>query len=520
MTVRKMDTTPNTYVLFLDMIEIEQLDLVKQVVNKAKKHPGNPILVNGNVEDWDASRAANWASSMAYDDKEKLFKIWYYGTDDGSSVATEDYDGNIGYAYSEDGVNWIKPKLGLHEYKGSKENNICILGYNKHGGHFNGWIDDYEPDKNKRFKALASFSTNFDRHDPTGQHSNMGYIPFYSPDGIHWTEGSGPVSWPAGDTGQIFVDINDSVERRYKSYGQNGVGSGPDIENMKEEKEFRAIDPRDGNEQEIHFVYVMPYSDYYIMLYDFNRYRPFYGQLGYKDFDGHPDPTINTRQKRVKSRVKLERGDRPSELPEENYGIYTGDIRLAINRQADSPFTRIQETESVVARGNRNEWDNGFLVLGGGSIIPYKDEIYIFYTGITEETASSFPGNYHGRVNMGLATLRKDGFTHLQAKDPLTPGSMTTKAIECKNTKETELRINCDNLLPWRNWIEVEVLDGDTGTVIEGYSRQECSPIFNNGLSVKVIWNNENTLRNIKNKSIKLRFWMNGDAKLYSFTFK
>ena len=96
MTVNKMDTTSNTYVLFLDMMEIEQLDLVKQVVNKAKKHPGNPILVNGNVEDWDASRAANWASSMAYDDKEKLFKIWYYGTDDGSAVATEDYDGNIG----------------------------------------------------------------------------------------------------------------------------------------------------------------------------------------------------------------------------------------------------------------------------------------------------------------------------------------------------------------------------------------------------------------------------------------
>ena len=122
MTVRKMDTTPNTYVLFLDMIEIEQLDLVKQVVNKAKKHPGNPILVNGNVEDWDASRAANWASSMAYDDKEKLFKIWYYGTDDGSSVATEDYDGNIGYLmcgflYSSPIICSIDGAFTLHNFR-------------------------------------------------------------------------------------------------------------------------------------------------------------------------------------------------------------------------------------------------------------------------------------------------------------------------------------------------------------------------------------------------------------------
>ena len=34
-----LDTTPDTYVLFLDMQEVEELLLCEQVVNQATKHP-------------------------------------------------------------------------------------------------------------------------------------------------------------------------------------------------------------------------------------------------------------------------------------------------------------------------------------------------------------------------------------------------------------------------------------------------------------------------------------------------
>ena len=40
----KLDTTSNTYVLFLDMLEVASLDNVEQVVGLAEKHQANPVI--------------------------------------------------------------------------------------------------------------------------------------------------------------------------------------------------------------------------------------------------------------------------------------------------------------------------------------------------------------------------------------------------------------------------------------------------------------------------------------------
>jgi len=80
-TVVSMDTSPSTYVLFLDLLEVEDMLLVEQVVGQAEKHPANPVIAPGNVEDWDADRATNWAGTIAFDPADGLFKAWYYGRD-------------------------------------------------------------------------------------------------------------------------------------------------------------------------------------------------------------------------------------------------------------------------------------------------------------------------------------------------------------------------------------------------------------------------------------------------------
>ena len=48
-----LDTTSNTYVLFLDMLEVEELHNIELVVNQAIKHPNNPVLPLGDVNDFD-----------------------------------------------------------------------------------------------------------------------------------------------------------------------------------------------------------------------------------------------------------------------------------------------------------------------------------------------------------------------------------------------------------------------------------------------------------------------------------
>ena len=73
------------------------------------------------------------------------------------------------YAESRDGIRWTKPSLGLHEFEGSKDNNIIWVGEGAHN--FAPFIDANPsvPDS-KRYKAVAGAPL----------------IGLTSADGIHW----------------------------------------------------------------------------------------------------------------------------------------------------------------------------------------------------------------------------------------------------------------------------------------------------------------------------------------------
>ena len=269
------------------------------------------------------------------------------------------------------------------------------------------------------------------------------------------------------------------------------------------------------SEHEIHFVYVLPQAGRYVMLYDFNRYRPFHGHLGYT----HQGNLNMTRQDRIKARVALRRGELPDEPAADAYGIYTGDIRLAVSASALGPFQRVQPRVPVVARGGRGEWDSGFLVLGGGSAIEHEDRILLFYTGVNESSAATFTGPASGRVCTGLATLRKDGFASLRAADPIAPGEVTTQPIEVADGGVVRLTVNLDHAIPWRDWIEVEVLDARTLQPIPGYGAADARPLMADSIAAPVAWREHRTLAGVGVGPIRLRFHLYGRAQLYSFTF-
>ena len=477
-TKLKLDTTADTYVLFLDMLEVQKLDNVEQVVGVAEKQPANPVIPLGDMTDYDSRRAANWAASMIYDEDDQLFKAWYFGCD---AV----HWAGIGYAESADGVAWEKPILNQFAYRGSKRNNMCWCLPNGGTSHFEVNKDYAERNRNRRFQGLAN-------GNPDG---GKGYYALYSKDGKRWSYGPKPVKWPAGDTGHFFYDHQDPLRRRrVKVYGQNGGGFGPDIEHLKPVTSHIMIHPDDGREQEIHFIFVIPYRGYYIMLYDCNLWQPYYG---YQGLD-----------------VRRERG-RGAEG-----GIFIGDIRLAVCRDGLGKFQRIQPHRPVVERGPRGSWDSGFLVLGGGSGIIHNDQVYIFYTGVPEEGGAGFIGPVvPATIQTGLATLRLDGFTYLQNQDGVTPGSMTTQPIRTKNAQRARLTVNTGNLMSYRDWIEVEVLDARTGRPIPGYTQAECDDVLIDSVRTPVTWGKRRTLAGIRAANIRLRFHMYGNAKLYSFTF-
>jgi hypothetical protein len=501
----KMDTTSSTYVLFLDMQEVESMKNVEMVVNQAEKFPGNPVLPTGDMNAWDFNQAATWGGSVIYDEDEKIFKLWYAGARGG-------LDGFLaeGYAWSEDGIYWHKPNLGLYEYNGSKENNI--IWRSPTGGDVFGvvrpnWTDHMavmkdikEPDPQKRYKGWNII------YSPTAK-KNLHY-PLYSPDGLHWKLGANPVPhYPVSDIGNAIIDDADpDPNRRIKIYGHQDSGYGPDIEHCIPNPNGPLLpksnppDPeKDGLEDLLHLSSVIHYKSYYVMVYNANFWMEYYGMKGKE--------SIRHRDGRV---------------PEPKTGIFTGDSRLAVSRDGVSNFQRVHPYQAVIARGNRGEWDGGFIVATPGAVV-HDDKIYFFYTGVDEISGIVLPQweepDDPFATRSGLATLRLDGFTNLQTRDGLSRGIVTTKPIEVKMADKARLVVNASQLIPYRDWVEVEVLDAKTDLPIEGYAQKDGTPLFHEGVRLPVEWGKHKTLDGVKAGAIKLRFHLYGKAKLYSFHF-
>ena len=103
----------------------------------------------------------------------------------------------LGYAVSKDGVNWEKPRLGLVEYNGTRDNNIVDL--------FDGQpvltscpilYEPDDPDPERRFKMAIE----------CGLYMNRLAVA-YSPDGIRWTGSPNNPVAPSQETGSV-VKVN------------------------------------------------------------------------------------------------------------------------------------------------------------------------------------------------------------------------------------------------------------------------------------------------------------------------
>lgn len=81
------------------------------------------------------------------------YRLYYRGLPeagkDGSTVET------TCYAESDDGINWIKPDIGIYEISGTHNNNVILANNAPFSHNFSPFIDT-KPDipKNEKFKAI------------------------------------------------------------------------------------------------------------------------------------------------------------------------------------------------------------------------------------------------------------------------------------------------------------------------------------------------------------------------------
>jgi hypothetical protein len=488
--IAKLSTAAGTEVLFFDLLELDELYHVRRVVCAAKKHPHNPVMVQGDIDKWDSAQASPWAiRTVIYDEEEKLFKCWYNGTDAGAGRLWY-----AGYATSQDGVRWVKPDLGVFEFEGNKNNNIF---------HSHVWASVIKQKAEK---------------DPAKRYRMHGKeVCWFSPDGIHWGEKVRfPISFPGPRSWDPVVFIEDDMDpdprRRFKYIWQayveankpgpttcraKFIGYSPDGYSWWFPKTQPFLSPNDSFEQENHFLMLVPYKGHYVTLYECGWYQP----------DGTSV-----------------------------FGAFSGDIRLAHSRDCEH-FTRLDYDHPVIPRGGFGDWDGQFIVISDKAVIK-DDTIYLYYCGQGNDWTSwppsngnSVPGNrfatkenpHLGTGNMrlsrmGLATLRLDGFTCMEVPDGQSFGHFTTKTMTHEQRRGGRLIVNLGDTQDRRSWLQVEVLDGRTRKPIPGFTRGDCPPILDDGVRVPVRWKGGD-IGSLQKDSIRLRFWLYGAAKLYAVKF-
>ena len=362
------------------------------------------------------------------------------------------------YAESRDGFRWTKPQLGLHEFDGSKANNIVFMGRGRQN--FAPFLDTNPSTvADARYKAFSGTA-----HDG-------GIWTFKSPDGIHWS----PLSDRPVITEGAFDSLNlafwDSTRNRYVEFHRafrNGfrdimTSTSTDFQNWT---------------QPVFLEYPnMPQEHLYTnSIAPYDRAKHIF--MGFpKRFNETRNPTGH-----FKSGV--------------SDGVFmTSRDGLNFRRWGEAVIRPGFQKSRWVNRNNYAAWG---VVVTKSNIPDAPDELSIYsledyYTG--------------GSARLRRYTYRTDGFVSVRA--PLSGGELLTKPLIFDGER---LVINFSTSAAGS--IRVEIQDVQ-GVPIEGYKLDDSVEIFGDEIERVITWKTGADVSELAGKPFRFRFVMR-DADLYS----
>lgn len=436
--------------VFLDGRFIEQAQGVELVVNRPRP-TGEKLL---EVEyPWEDHWIGDYLSVLQEGDQ---IRMWYDSSDRRGMTG-------VGYAFSTDGGRtWIKPKIGIVEYQGSRENNLVLTGV--HGIH----IFRNRPDAPKDEKYCL-FS---------GQPNRL----YVSEDGFHWKpKGKTPFLNLGGHSGLDSQNVMfwDSRIHKYVAYPRLNVGrlmrtvgrsESPRLGDFPDPIVMLARDDRDP-----------PGMDFYTSAtihYPFAADAYYMFPAAYHHWPSPPNPG----------------NDGPL------------DLQFAASR--DGAHWLRPDRRPIIRRGLDGTWDGGCMYAGYG-LSRDGHELSLYYTVHDITHGAYVLRGYLGGV-ITRAVYRLDGF--ISADSGYQVGSLTTPPLIFAGDR---LEINFDASAG--GWVRVELL-GPRGQAFPGFTQKEADKLVGNSLARLVTWAGKQDLSAWKGKPVKLRFVMR-DAKLYAFEF-
>lgn len=462
--------------LFVDDFLVQQTTL-RRVHHLAAYHPGNPVLQPDQA--WEgrgaAAASAVFSDGVWYDPAERLFKAWYL-TPGGLPRVT-------GCATSRDGLRWQKPAWDVVPGTGA------VLA--DEPGLFRDsstvWLDLEENDSARRFKM---FRVVVQQKTADGRKQIVKWIKIHlSSDGVHWKLAA--ESDPCGDRTTVFYNPFRKVWVYGLRDGGNEVGRCRYYYETRDVLDARWRDPR----------------------------RP-----------NRPVPWVGAdRLDAARPDLNLERDpNRPWDIhpPQQLYNLdcvaYESLLLGLFSVWRGQPLDRPKINEVCVgysrdgfhwARPDRRafcgvseeagDWNWGNVQSAGGCCLVVGDRLWFYVSG-----RQGIKGTKNsGRWTTGLATLRRDGFTSMDAGNA--EGQITTRPVQFSGRR---LFVNLD--AP-QGSLTAEVLDAQ-GRPIAPFTRSTCRPICADATRIEVQWAGAPDLAAVVGKPVRFRFNLR-QGRLYAF---
>lgn len=401
------------------------------------------------------------------------------------------------YAESDDGIHWRKPSLGLHEFEGSRENNIAIAS---------GIVGDLAVDAghpavfkdanpaapaDARYKAILRSS------------SSNGLLVFQSPDGLHWTPLlDAPILRDKGafDSQNLaFWDPDIDKYRAYWRYFTKGTTAeryagdrairtavSDDLEHWED---LTDLTYEDSPPQQLYTNAVQPYHRAPHLLLGFPQRYIERGDSA--PMRALPDPANRKIRAAASSRY--------------GYALTEG---LFMASRNGTHFKRWNEAFLRPGPERPGTWHYGAHFLGWGIV-----ETAAALPGAPDELSFYATENYwHGKGSvLRRYSLRLDGF--VSASAGWKGGALLTKPILFKGD-----RLELNFATSAAGGIRVEIRDAE-GEPVPGFTLDDCPPHFGDSVGKTVTWNNAPGIAVLAGKSVQLLFELH-DADLYAYRFQ
>ena len=397
------------------------------------------------------------------------------------------------YAESRDGVHWTKPKLGLVEFQGSRDNNIFLSG---RGTHNFAPFKDTNPmaTSDAKFKAFG------------GVMSEGGLFAFQSADGVHWKLLHPEPVITKGAFDSQNTAFWDGAIKKYRAY-YRVFTSGETTKSKWAPSGRRAIRTAVSDD----FIHWTDHRD--LAYEDSPPVQLYTNQISPYARAPHLLIGIPTRY--------IDRGWSPSmrALPQ----LANRELRASANRRYGTALTEAMLMSS--RDGVQFErWNEAFMRPGIGRDGTWQYGQHYVANNVVI-TQSDLPGappelslyatedHWHGDGGaLRRYTMRLDGFVSLHGS--WKGGHVTTRPLRWNGE---QLTLNASTSAAGS--IHVELIAED-GKPLPGFEKQQCEELFGDAHDLAVQWKDADlTLKKLAGRSLQIRFHLQ-DADLYSFQFR